>query len=92
MTQTFGKNSSLIFLPLSRTCNFQASFFPFLQFATTIVEKQIRMARMTPNEANKKPFVIIRVMGSEARDFYGWGLSSGHGILFRTLRHGVCYY
>jgi hypothetical protein len=44
-----------------------------LQFATTIVEKQIRMARMTPNEANKKPFVIIRVMGSEARDFYGSG-------------------
>jgi hypothetical protein len=50
---------------IGRPCNFQVPIFSFLQFAIIPAQKQIRMARMTPNEANKKPFVIIRIMGSE---------------------------
>jgi len=49
-------------------------------------KKQIRIARMTPNEANKKPFVSIRVMGSEARDFLDSGVPSGHEIYVEIIK------
>ena len=48
-----------------RACSFQGAYYSSLQFARILMKKQIRMARMAPNEANKKLFVIIRVMGLE---------------------------
>jgi len=40
----------------------------FFAISKTNVEKTDLMARMTPDETNKKPSVIIRVMGSIGKE------------------------
>ena len=45
------------------------------------------MTRMTPDEANKKPSVIIRVMGSDAVQIDGMSCGNLSGMKFAIISY-----